>query len=104
MGTLSKISKKEMNNNNPHLQLINSPPLKALRAGIEQGGATKLDLNGTKSAYFGTNFPNWDDVFHAKTRQSKISPNLQIFQNWDPFQIQDLEILSNFPPVAPHQT
>ena len=32
----------------------------------------------------------------TKTRQLKISLNLQIFQNWDPFQIQDLKILSNF--------
>ena len=39
-----------------------------------------------------------------KTRQSKISLNLQILQNWDPFQIQDLKFLSNFPSVAPHQT
>ena len=40
--------------------LINSPPpWKALRAGVKQGGATKLLLNGPKSAYFGTNFINW---------------------------------------------
>ena len=51
-----------------------------------------------------TKFINWDELFSRQNTSINNQLNLQFFQNGDPFQIQDLKILSIFPPVAPHQT